>query len=68
MSQTGDSFPLIWGCASAIADGYAPIFSDNCIKQLVRWQSDREWDEAGKIEKARGGMHRYWAQRAQPWD
>ena len=44
------------------------IVFDKCITQLVRWQSDREWDEAVKIEKARGGMHRYWAQRAQPWD
>ena len=44
------------------------IILDNCIKQLVRWQSDREWDEAVKLEKATGGMHRYWAHKAQPWD
>jgi hypothetical protein len=29
------------------------IIFDNCIKQLVRWQSDREWDEQTKIEKAK---------------
>ena len=30
------------------------IVFDNCIKQLVRWQSGREWDEDVKIEKAKG--------------
>ena len=40
---------------------------DNCIKQLVRWQSDLEWDEQTKSEKALGGMHRYWAQKAPSW-
>ena len=43
------------------------IIFDNCIKQLVRWESDRGWDDAVKIEKAKGGMRRYWAHRAQPW-
>ena len=44
------------------------LIFDNCIKQLVRWQSDREWDERTKIEKATGGMHRWWARDTQPWD
>ena len=40
---------------------------DTCIKQLVRWHADREWDEQAKIERARRGMHRYWAQKTEPW-
>ena len=35
------------------------LIFDKCIKQLVRWQSDREWGEQTKIETAKGGMRRY---------
>ena len=44
------------------------IIFDTCIRQLVRWQSDREWGEQTKIERARNGMRRYWAQKTEPWD